>query len=88
MINVNDFRRIDYAALGAHLEHNATTSELVQFACVKYPDDRALCALAAYARFTATARRARLDGDIETALNCERRAHSVYEQDIQPENRW
>lgn len=89
MINIDHFRTIDYAALGAHLEMNSDPSELRDFAKrFGTSTDGAMRSLACFALFIAKAKQARHTGDIEYAVTNERNAQTVYERDILPANRW
>lgn len=81
--------KIDYAKLGATIEHNLSQREREEFwKKFQFSTDQAMSALGTYCRFKWNATRSRLAGVIDNAEVQDRNADTVYERVIKPENRW
>lgn len=80
---------IDYSAIGAKLDIDAEPAQLSRFFKRHHKShDAALQALASYASFKFHAVRARLAGDIATALEHEATCELIFNHEITPANRW
>jgi hypothetical protein len=86
---VHGLSHAEYAQLGAEIDCDATEAQLSAFFRKFHQStDQAMAALATYASFKFHAVRARLDGDIATALEHEATCELIFNHEITPANRW